>query len=144
MGDLVSASTALGLHREVESAGPISIVSELRRRLFAIVFNLDKGSSLLTGRPPALSYRYCRFKLPLDVSDEVIIEGGDALMKAIENIDENGWNKDGKLYPNTTTRAHSKLAIVLNEILELSLGELDENPNEQIKSVLPSHRAPSR
>lgn len=139
MGDLVSASTALGLHRDVENSGPVSIVSELRKRVFAIVFNVDKGSSLLTGRPPALSFRYCRFKLPLDVSDEVLVEGGDALRKAIENVDENGWNKEGKLYPNTTTRAHSKLAIVLNEILELSLGELDENPNEQIKFVLSSH-----
>lgn len=139
MGDLVSASTALGLHREVENSGPVSIVSELRKRVFAIVFNLDKNSSLLTGRPPALSYRYCRFKLPWDVSDEVLVEGGDALAKAIEALDENGWNKEGKLFPNTTTRAHCKLSIVLNEILELSLGELDENANEQIKFVASSH-----
>ena len=62
----------------------------------------------------------------MDVSDEVIMEGGDALVKAIESLNEEGWNTEGKLFPNTTTRAQSKLAIVLNEILELSLGELEE------------------
>lgn len=66
------------------------------------------------------------------------MQGGDALVKAIENLNEDGWNTEGKLFPNTTTRAHSKLAIVLNEILELSLGELDEDANERIKLVLSS------
>jgi len=49
----VSASTALGLHREIENR-PITFVSEMKRRIFTVVFNIDKGSSLLTGRPPAL------------------------------------------------------------------------------------------
>lgn len=135
LGDLVSASTALGLHRDMDVATPISFVSELRRRIFAIVFNIDKGSSLLTGRPPALSYRYCRFRLPLDVSEEVIMQGGEELRRAVENLDGEGWNTEGQLYPNTTTRAHSKLAIVLNEILELSLGDLGDDANEKIKLV---------
>lgn len=133
LGDLVSASTALGLHREVEVVGPPTFVSELRKRVFAIVFNIDKGSSLLTGRPPALSYRYCRFKLPLDISEETMAQGGDAFKRAVENLDANGWNREGKLYPNTTTRVHCQLAIVLNEILELFLGDMGERANEKIK-----------
>lgn len=136
LGDLVSASTALGLHREVDVAGTVSFISELRRRIFTIVFNIDKGSSLLTGRPPALSYRFCRFKLPLDISEEVMMGSCEEFRRAVENLDEDGWNRAGKIYPNTVTRAHGKLAIVLNEILELSLGDFGEGTNEQIKLVM--------
>jgi hypothetical protein len=136
LGDLVSASTALGLHREVDVAGTVSFISELRRRIFTIVFNIDKGSSLLTGRPPALSYRFCRFKLPLDISEEVMMGSCEEFRRAVENLDEDGWNREGKIYPNTVTRAHGKLAIVLNEILELSLGDFGEGTNEQIKLVM--------
>jgi hypothetical protein len=133
LGDLVSASTALGLHREVDVVGPPTFVSELRKRIFAIVFHIDKGSSLLTGRPPALSYRYCRFKLPLDISEQALMQGGDAFTRAVENLDADGWNREGKLLPNTTIRVHCQLAIVLNEILELSLGDMGEGANEQIR-----------
>lgn len=61
------------------------------------------------------------------------MEGGEALRRAVENLDEDGWNTEGKLYPNTTTRAHSKLASVLNEILELYLGDVGDDTNERIK-----------
>ncbi|KIM92973.1 hypothetical protein OIDMADRAFT_36209 [Oidiodendron maius Zn] len=136
LGDLVGVSTALGLYREVEATDPISFISELRRRIFAVVFDIDKGSSLLTGRPPALSYRYSQFKLPLDLSEEVIMQGGDMLWRAVENLDDEGWSTEGKLYVTTTTRARAQLAIVLNEILELSLGELEQDKNEGIRLLL--------
>ena len=136
LGDLVSASTALGLHREVDAGRPISFVSELKRLIFTVVFNIDKGSSLLTGRPPALSYRYTRFKFPLDISDDVMMKGGEGLQRAIAALDPNGWNTEGKIYAATTTRARGLLAIVLNEILELSLGDPAECKNERIKLVL--------
>jgi hypothetical protein len=125
----------MGLHREVDLTGPVSFVSEMRRRIFTVVFNIDKGSSLLTGRPPALSSRYCRFKLPLDISEEVAMGSGEIFKRAVENLDVKGWNTEGKLHPATTTRAHGLLAIVLNEILELSLGDFGEGTNEQIKCV---------
>ena len=67
------------------------------------------------------------------------MEGREALRKAVENLDDDGWNTEGKLYPNTTTRAHTKLTIVLNEILELYLDDVGDDTNERIKLVL--HRA---
>ena len=105
----------------------------MKRRIFTVVFNIDKGSSLLTGRPPALSYRYTRFKFPLDLSEEVVMQGGEELRKAVALLDENGWNTEGKLYATTVTRAHGLLAIVLNEVLELSLGDPAECTNIRIK-----------
>jgi hypothetical protein len=107
----------------------------MKRLIFTVVFNIDKGSSLLTGRPPALSYRYTRFKLPLDLSEEVLMKGGEELQKAVARLDPNGWNTDGKTYPITYSRARGLLGIVLNEILELSLGDPAECTNIRIKFV---------
>ena len=88
---------------------------------------------MLTGRPPALSYRYTRFKFPLDVSEEVAMKGGEELQQAVARLDANGWNTDEKFYPSTTTRAHGLLAVILNEILELSLGDPAECTNIRIR-----------
>ena len=122
LGDLVSASTALGLHREVDADRPLSLVSEMRRRIFVVIFSIDKGSSLLTGRPPALAYRYCRFKLPLDIRDEVGMTQ-EEFRNEVEKLDENGWNTEGRINSATMSRVSGSLSIVLNEILELALGD---------------------
>lgn len=50
LGDLASATTALGLHRQVDTGQSMSVVSEWKKYLFVIVFNIDKCASLLTGR----------------------------------------------------------------------------------------------
>lgn len=132
LGDLVSSSTALGLHRQIDTGRPPSYLSETKKRLFTIIFCFDKGSALLTGRPPALSYRYTRFELPLDISEEALVQGGEVLRAAVANLDENGWNKEGQIYNTTSTRAHGMLAQVLNEVLELSLGDKDVCTAEKI------------
>lgn len=136
LGDLVSATTALGLHRELGSDRPITFVSEWRRRIFAVVFNIDKGSSFLTGRPPALSSQYCKFKMPLDIDDNVWIKGGEEVQKALEKLDADGWNTEGKIFPATHTRVRTKLSIVLNEILALSLGDFENCTNDRLKYLI--------
>ncbi|CZT10242.1 hypothetical protein WAI453_009350 [Rhynchosporium graminicola] len=151
LGDLVSSSTALGLHRQIDTGRPPSYISETKKRLFTSIFCFDKGSALLTGRPPALSYRYTRFELPLDLSEEVLIQGGEVLQEAVAKLDENGWNQEGQIYSTTATRAHGMFSQVLNEVLELSLGDKDictaENINylmgriQTIYSSLPSFYA---
>ncbi|KAI9645623.1 hypothetical protein NHQ30_006365 [Ciborinia camelliae] len=121
IGDLVSMSTALGLHRQPDNDGPITFLSESKRRLFTIIFNIDKGSSHLTGRPPALSYRYTRFRLPLDIEDEALTQGPEAIKLAANELDANGWNQAGRFTNATYTRAQGYLAIIIDEILEVSL-----------------------
>jgi len=74
----------------MDTAQPISFLSEMKKYLFIVVFNIDKSASLLTGRPPALSYRYTRFELPLDLDDDIIIRGGEPLRRAIDALDANG------------------------------------------------------
>ncbi|TVY46496.1 hypothetical protein LOCC1_G001894 [Lachnellula occidentalis] len=123
LGDLVSASTALGLHRQVATEQPISFLTEMKKRVFTVIFNLDKSTSVLTGRPPTLSYRYTRFKFPLDLSDEVTMAGGDELIAAVNKLDKDGWNTDGKIYASTVNRVHGIDSVILDETLELSLGD---------------------
>lgn len=92
-----------------------------------------ENASLLTGRPPALSYRYTRFEPPLDLNDDVVIRGGEELLNAIERLDSNGWNVDGTIYPSTYNRGRIFLSINLNEILELSLGDPSDATPERIE-----------
>ena len=124
-----SATTAIGLHREADSAySPISrmspsfMVSEFRRRLFCYVFVGDKQLATFMGRPPALSRRYVTCHMPLDLSDEQMMAEGEELEKFKSRLDSNGWNTDGKCYSHTITRACMMLAMIRDEILELSLG----------------------
>jgi hypothetical protein len=63
------------------------------------------------------------------------MEGGEALQQAIDALDENGWNTEGEIYSSTATRAHGTLSPLLNEVLELSLGDPAGCTGEQIKSV---------
>lgn len=39
LGDLVSATTALGLHRQTDC--PITFLSEFKKYIFAIIFGID-------------------------------------------------------------------------------------------------------
>lgn len=111
----------------------VTFLSEFKKFLFSIVFGIDKSASLLTGRPPALSYQYTRFTPPLDLDDDVIIRGGQELENAIQALDSNGWNTEGAYYPTTKCRGHGFLAIVLNEILELSLSDATDHAAERIE-----------
>lgn len=129
MTDCNRAVTALGLHREADlayspmsSLSPSFMVAEFRRRLFCLCFDGDKQISTFMGRPPGLSKRYTTCHLPLDLSDAQMMAEGEELDKIKSRLDYNGWNRDGKCYPNTTCRASMMMALIRDEVLELSLG----------------------
>ncbi len=98
------------------------MVSEFRRRLFCYIFIGDKQIATFMGRPPALSRRYITCHTPLDLSDEELMAEGEELEAIKGRLDPNGWNVDGKCYPNTICRAWMMMALIRDEILELSLG----------------------
>lgn len=131
---MVSATTALGLHRELETGkSNTTLPAEVRRRVFAIVFAIDKSLATFTGRPPALSRRFCASNLPRDISDEVLLMGEPELSNAVSRLDANGWNTDGQIYPATLLRVKYIMSMIQDEILEFSLG----NPIEcQQSSIL--------
>lgn len=110
--------TALGLHL-YQGTPEFSIHSELTKRLSSALFWGDKEIALFTGRPPALTRHYHTCPPPLDISDEALVTGGDLLQQEIDNLDEHGWNKEGKMHSATLIRKLVLVSFVQDEILEL-------------------------
>ena len=126
-GDLISATTALGLHREPDSRHKqISIKSEIRRRIFASVFSADKTLASFTGRPPFLSHRYSSCSMLLDINDDVWLMNEEERAKIISKLTPHGWNVDGQVTTVTYLRINMYLALIRDEILEISLGSWNE------------------
>jgi hypothetical protein len=126
-GDLMAATTALGLHRGSESrSARASIRSEIRRRIYATVFNIDKTLASFTGRPPFLSHRYASCPMPLDIDDETFFMPAEERLKIIAKLKPNGWNAEGRITSGTYVRVNMCLAMVRDEILEISLGSWNE------------------
>ncbi|KAF4339484.1 serine threonine kinase [Fusarium beomiforme] len=121
--DAVSMMTYLGVHAE-KNIGPYkpSLSSEHKRRLFGRVYNLDKAIVAFTGRPPLLNPRFCSTPPPLDLSDEDLLAGGYAIERAVSELDHRGWNVHGGVYPSSICRAGYLMAVILNEIIDISLG----------------------
>ncbi|KAL7796084.1 hypothetical protein V8C37DRAFT_373083 [Trichoderma ceciliae] len=136
-GAAVSMMTFLGLHAlEKEIPYTPTLCSENNRRLVAQIFNGDKFSVAFSGRPPLLNRQYCSTPLPLDLSDEDLIADEATLNKAVQELDERGWNTRGKIYPVTLIRARRMFAAILEEVIEVALGcrvciTLDELRNIQ-------------
>jgi hypothetical protein len=78
-GSLLRTAMHLGLHRDPEHFGKISIYHrEMRRRLWATVLEITAQSSLDMGMPPMLSSNDYDTKAPSNINDEDIKEGVDA------------------------------------------------------------------
>lgn len=54
------------------------------------------------------------------------------LAKEIAKLDSKGWNTDGVITRATCIRVNMYLAVISNEILELSLGSWSDNLPETI------------
>jgi hypothetical protein len=130
--DLVAMSTALGLHC-YQGTPTVTIHSEMTKKLSANCFWSDKEIAMFTGRPPALSRRYHSCPLPLDVSDEALMTGGDVLQAEIDSLDEHGWNTKGMMHNATISRMMTLAAAIQDEIMELFIGNQEHWSMDQIK-----------
>jgi hypothetical protein len=125
--DLVSAATALGLHREPDSRiKKFSIKYEIRRRIFASVFGVDKTLASFTGRPPFLSHRYSSCSMLLDVNDEVWFMDEEERVRIVSRTAPSGWDPNGHVTSMTYLRGKMYMALVRDEILEIALGSWNE------------------
>ncbi|ROW04898.1 hypothetical protein VMCG_04902 [Cytospora schulzeri] len=123
-GQQIALATYLGMHTIQQSASYVpTVAAEARRRLISQIFVVDKAAASFNGRPPLLSRKYMLTPLPLDLCDEVLLSDPDTIAKAVEALDDNGWNKDGKCYSTTIVRARRMLASVKDEVMEVSLGD---------------------
>lgn len=126
-GDLVALITYLGLHiiPPFSTSGPStqdwSIASQMKHRVFAAVYNIDKVAATFTGRPPLMGHRYSSTPLPLDINDERLLSGPPSPHLQDYKLDDNGWNTDGKIYSTTILRARTMLSFIREGILEIAL-----------------------
>jgi hypothetical protein len=109
----------------------------MRKRLSASCFWTDKDLAMFTGRPPAWSHRYHACPLPLDLSDEALVEGGDRLQAEISELDENGWNTKGEVYDATVCRTMVITATIVDEIMELFIGNANQWSMDRVRYGLP-------
>ncbi|GIJ84879.1 hypothetical protein Asppvi_003730 [Aspergillus pseudoviridinutans] len=134
-GELVAVTTSIGLHRELTAASKLpTLQHEMKRRVFAAVFNIDKVISTFTGRPPMLSQACSSTCLPLDLSDEALLSGD--LRAAAAELDSQGWNKYGRIYSTTILRSRTMFARIRHEILELVQASLDAPPEQLVEQAM--------
>ncbi|KAM0351639.1 hypothetical protein ACHAPU_002649 [Fusarium lateritium] len=120
--EAVALLTFLGLHVGSDDTNYIpSLCSEHKRRITARVYNIDKVMVSFTGRPPLLSRRYFSRPLPLDVMDADLIAGGDAIKRAMQALDENGFAANGDILDAALVRARAQTAFIKEELLEMAL-----------------------
>jgi hypothetical protein len=131
-------SSAVGLHCYPGSP-EVNLRSEMRKRLSACCFWSDKEIAMFTGRPPAWSHRYHSCPLPIDVSDEVLMEGGERLRHEIDSLDVNGWNTKGEVHDATVCRSMVLSATLVDEAMELFIGNSDQWSMERVRYVFITH-----
>jgi len=113
----------IGLHRGNDLAtSPSFLVCDLRKNIFMSAFGMDKQLATVTGRPPALSRRYCAVQLPVDLDDEELMAEGGELEHLLSKLDSRGWRTDGKVTKRSLARAWYSSLLIRDEVLELSLG----------------------
>lgn len=100
---------------------------ELRKRLFICAYDSDKYVAAFSGRPPKLTRHYCRLQLPIDLTDAQTMSDGPELEAAVAGLDEEGWNQQGTVQRSTFARLSATNALIMEEILEISLGHLTQH-----------------
>ncbi len=113
----------------------VTLRSEMRKRLSACCFWNDIEMSMFTGRPPAWSHRYHSCPLPLDLSEESLVEGGERLQNEIANLDMNDWNTKGKVYNAIVCRSMVLAATIVDEILEFFIGNSNQWSMDRVRYV---------
>jgi hypothetical protein len=135
-GELCDAVVASGLHQgnSVDAQTPF-FLSELRKRIFTSVYSRDKVQATFLGRPPRLSYRYCKMDMPLDLKDDQLFSTGPELEYALAHIDSDGWNTEGNLTLNTWLRVMFQESRLREEILEVALGPYTEDLQQRAAEI---------
>ncbi|KAJ1334936.1 chromatin structure-remodeling complex subunit RSC3/30 [Microdochium nivale] len=125
-GTILNALIAMGLH-EPEAPGSERHVpfflAELRKRTFASSFAQEVGLATFLGRPPRLSYRYCRFKPASGLTNEEILLPTRERTELLTRLDAHGFRKDGVMNEQAFRKIWWTLTPRREDILDLSLGQ---------------------
>lgn len=99
-------------------------MAELRKRLFICAYDNDKYTASYSGKPPRLTRHYCMLQIPLDLTDTQNMADGTELAAALEQLNEAGLNQNGNVQRSAFVRLSATDALITEEILEISLGNL--------------------
>ena len=80
-----------------------------------------------------LSNKFAVCELPLDLSDEDLWSEGPQLQNALQRLDNHGWNLDKSFRESSLTRARLLIAVIRDEILELSLNTSVNSVDQQVR-----------
>ncbi|KAF5019460.1 hypothetical protein F66182_8542 [Fusarium sp. NRRL 66182] len=155
LAEAVALLTFLGLHVGSDDTNYVpSLCSEHKRRTAARVFVNDKIAVSFTGRPPLLSRRYFSCPLPLAIGDQDLLGDEATARRAIQALDENGYDPDGDVLGAALVRSRTQIALIKDELLEMalsnsvkatfeSLSEIKDRARRTYKSFPPNliHRA---
>lgn len=133
--DVCNVAVELGLHREkrVDARTPF-FLCELRIRLFGAIYVHDKYVSTYLGRPPHISYRHCVIQLPTDLCDDDVCSEQTELLNTLANLN-GGYASTGQLGRATLRRATTAHFIIREEILEIVLGNPQDDVSERIDQI---------
>ncbi|CRG87130.1 Peroxisome proliferation transcriptional regulator [Talaromyces islandicus] len=122
MGVIWATITTAGLHQE---SGPEEdcpfFLSQWRKMCFVANYNCDKNLATFMGRPPLIPRRYCNVVAPLDISEEVLVAGSEAVAQAAAQLDPLGWNPNS-IHRISFLRLRYFVALLREEVLEIVLG----------------------
>lgn len=133
--DVCNVAVELGLHREKRGdAHTPFFLCELRIRLFGAIYVHDKYVSTYLGRPPHISYRHCVIQLPTDLCDDDVCSEQTELLNTLANLN-GGYARSGQLGRATLRRATTGHFIIREEILEIVLGNPQDDVSDRIHQI---------
>ncbi|KAI1459673.1 hypothetical protein F4805DRAFT_465982 [Annulohypoxylon moriforme] len=132
----ISLCTFLGYHALTSNdRHSTSVTSEIKKILFHHHYIMAMVIVSFTGRPPLIASRYSSTPLPLDLSDQVLFSDHDTFRKAVERLDERGWNTDGLIHHATRIRARVIIARLREELFEIALANDQVAPIETLLTL---------
>ncbi|KAF4231750.1 hypothetical protein CNMCM6805_010339 [Aspergillus fumigatiaffinis] len=136
LGDLTTIVFALGLHQAGDDKNIPFFLSELRKRIMIGAYGMDKDLALFLGRPPRICKQYCNIQSPLDLTWEELIAAPTVRQAALQKLDAQGWNTEGKLGSGARGRTIHLACLIREDILEMSIGQGRDNVEEHAERVL--------
>ncbi|KAH8897572.1 hypothetical protein GQ53DRAFT_817865 [Thozetella sp. PMI_491] len=138
LADLAGAVFEAGLHQNSHDSQEIPpYFVEMRRRLFASAYSMDKSLCIAVGRPPMIARHFCQATLPLEI-DEINFQDAslaDLTTPSIQ-LDASGWSLDGGYCVSTWIRLRYLLGTFREQLLN-ALRESDkENSVESLQNIL--------
>lgn len=77
--------------------------------------------------------KFCSCKMPLDLEDSNVALEGEALARALNDVDREGWNPNSVVGRTSWLRVRGTTAKFREEILELSLGASIDNLEDRAR-----------